>query len=99
MLDTLKALLADSEGQMGGRDLPSVAIMVIISGVVLFVGVQIMSQVVEQTGLASGDPFYNASQSLQTSFDSAFGTFGLAVTIVVFAVIIVYLYGLRGGGR
>lgn len=99
MFDKLKALFADDSGQMGGRDLPSVAIMVIIAGVVLFVGIQIMSQVVDNTELTSGDPFYNASQDLQTSFGDAFGTFGLAVTIVVFAVIIVYLYGLRGGGR
>lgn len=99
MFGGLEQFANDTRGQMGGRDLPSVAIVVIIAGVVLFVGIQIMSQVVTQTSLSSGDPFYNASQALQSSFDSAFSTFGLAVTIVVFAVIIVYLYGLRGGSR
>lgn len=99
MLDKLQSLLGDESGQMGGRDLPSVAIMVVITGVVLFVGIQIMADVVSNVGLEQGDPFYNASQDLQDSFNSAFGTFGLAITIVIFSVIIVYLYGLRGGGR
>jgi len=99
MLDKLKALFADESGQMGGRDLPSVAILVVIAGVVLFVGIQIMSQVVQNTSLQSGDPFYNATETLEQDFNNAFGTFGLAVTIVIFSVIIVYLYGLRGGGR
>jgi len=99
MLDKLKALFANESGQMGGRDLPSVAILVVIAGVVLFVGIQIMSQVVQNTSLDSGDPFYNATETLEQDFNNAFGTFGLAVTIVIFSVIIVYLYGLRGGGR
>ena len=96
MLEKFKRFLADSSGQMGGRDLPGVAIMVIIAGVVLFVGIQIMSQVIGQMDLQSGDPLYNASESLTDSFNQAFGTFGLAITIVIFAVIIVYLYALRG---
>jgi len=99
MLDKLKTLLGDTKAQMGGRDLPSVAIMVVITGVVLFVGINIMSNVVNSTGLQEGDPFYNSTQTLQTDFNSAFSNLGLAVTIVIFAVIIVYLYGLRGGSR
>lgn len=100
MKDKLKMLASDTRGQMGGRDLPAVAIMIIITGVVLFVGIQLMSDVITQTGLTSGDPLYNASETLETDFDDAFGNLGLAVTVVIFAVIIVYLYGLRrGGGR
>lgn len=98
-LDGLVEFAQDTKAQMGGRDLPSVAILVVIAGVVLFVGIQIMSQVVQNTSLESGDPFYNATQTLEQDFNNAFGTFGLAVTIVIFSVIIVYLYGLRGGGR
>jgi len=101
LLDTsaIEQFLGETKAQMGGRDLPSVAIMVIVTGVVLFVGINIMSNVVTSTNLQSGDPFYNATQTLETDFDTAFSNMGLAVTIVIFAVIIVYLYGLRGGGR
>lgn len=99
MIDELKTLASDSRGQMGGRDLPAVAIMVIITGVVLFVGIQLMSDVITQTNLQSGDPLYNASDTLETDFVDAFGNLGLAVTVVIFAVIIIYLYGLRGGTR
>jgi hypothetical protein len=81
---------------MGGRDLPGVAIVLIVAGVVLFVGIQVMSQVIDQTGLAQDDPLYNASQDIQSGLNNAFGLFGVAFLVVILSVVVVYLYGLRG---
>lgn len=86
----------DNRGQMGGRDLPGVAIVLIVAGVVLFVGIQVMSQVIDQTGLAQDDPLYNASQDVQSGLNNAFGLFGVAFLVVILSVVVVYLYGLRG---
>lgn len=99
MFDAAKKLLADESGQVGGgrMDLPGVMIVLVIAGVVGFVGLQVMSTVIDTTALNSSDPLYNASQSLQDSVNDAWGLVGVAFIVVILAVIIVYLYGLRGG--
>lgn len=99
MFDGFKALMADSRGQARGMDLPGVMLVLVIAGVIGFVGLQVMSTVIDTTGLASGDPLYNASENLTTSVNDAWGLIGVAFIVVILAVIIVYLYGLRGGGR
>lgn len=96
MLDKLASLFADDRGQMGGRDLPGVAIVLVIAGVVGFVGLQVMSTVVDTTSVEEGDAFYNASNSLQDAIDNAWGLFGVAFIVLILSVIIIYLYGLRG---
>lgn len=105
MLGELFGLFTDNRAQ-GRMDLPGVMIVLVIAGVVGFVGLQVMSTVIETTQLqpanASGngepaDPLYNASQSLETSVNDAWGLVGVAFIVVILAVIIVYLYGLRGG--
>lgn len=97
MLQQLKSMVDDKRGQMGGMDLPGVMIVLVIAGVVGFVGLQVMSTVIDTTGLQSGDPLYNASESLETSVNDAWGLVGVAFIVVILAVIIVYLSGLRGG--
>jgi hypothetical protein len=77
-------------------DLPGVAIVLIVAGVVLFVGIQVMSQVIEQTGLQSDDPLYNASEEIETGLNDAFGLFGVLFLVLILSVVVVYLYGLRG---
>lgn len=98
MFDAFKQLVADDRAQMGGRmDLPGVMIILVIAGVVGFVGLQVMSTVIDTTQLSESDPLYNASESLQVSVNDAWGLIGVAFIVVILAVIIVYLYGLRGG--
>lgn len=99
MLEKFSKLFADNRGQTGGMDLPSVMIVLVIAGVVGFVGLQVMSTVISTTSLASDAPLYNASQSLQTAVNDAWGLVGVAFIVIILAVIIVYLYGLRSGGR
>ena len=91
MLDKLRS---DDRAQ-GGQDLVGVSILLIVAGTVLFVGIQVMSQVIEQTSLSEGEPMYNASQSVQDGLNNAFGLFGVVFIVVILSVIIVYLYGLR----
>jgi len=104
MFDALKELKEDSPGlfsdnraQTGGMDLPSVMIVLVIAGVVGFVGLQVMSTVIGTTGLQQGDPLYNSSESLESAVNDAWGLVGVAFIVIILAVIIVYLYGLRGG--
>lgn len=99
MFDQLKRFADDTSAQMGGgrgMDLPGVMIVLVIAGVVGFVGLQVMSTVIDTSGLSSGEPLYNASESLTTSVNDAWGLIGVAFIVVILAVIIVYLYGLRG---
>ena len=97
MLDSFKSLMGDSRAQGGSMDLPGVMILLVVAGVVGFVGLQVMSTVITTTSLSSGDPLYNASDSLEQSINSAWGLVGVAFIVVILAVIVVYLYGLRGG--
>ena len=97
MLEGLQSLFADDRGQARGMDLPGVMIVLVIAGVIGFVGLQVMSTVIDTTSLTSGDPLYNASDNLTTSVNDAWGLIGVAFIVVILAVIIVYLYGLRGG--
>jgi hypothetical protein len=97
MLDGFRALVADNKAQGGSMDLAGVLILLVVAGTVGFVGLQVMSTVINTTGLQEGDPLYNSSESLQDSINSAWGLVGVAFIVVILAVIVVYLYGLRGG--
>lgn len=100
MLDTVKEIANDDRAQMGGgMDLPSVMIVLVIAAVVGFVGLQVMSTVIDTTALAQDDPLYNASESLQQAVVDAWGLIAVAFIVVILSVIIFYLYGLRGRGR
>lgn len=102
MLERMKAAVESFAGDNRAQtrqDLPGVMIVLVVAGVVGFVGINVMSTVIETTSLNSSDPLYNASQDLQTSITDAWGLVGVAFIVVILAVIVVYLYGLRGGGR
>lgn len=99
MLDKMSRLMAAfaaDERAQGRQDLPGVMIVLVVAGVVGFIGINVMSTVIETTSLQSGDPLYNASDSLQDSVNDAWGLVGVAFIVVILAVIVVYLYGLRG---
>lgn len=82
---------------MPRQDLPGVMIVLVVAGVIGFIGLQVMSTVIETAGLEEGDSLYNASVSLEDAIDQAWGLIGVAFIVVILAVIVVYLYGLRGG--
>lgn len=82
---------------MPARDLPGVIIVLVVAGVIGFIGLQVMSTVISQTGLGENDSLYNASTSLEEAVEDAWGLLGVAFIVIILAVIVVYLYGLRGG--
>ena len=96
MIQALEALMEDNRAQ-GRQDLPGVMIVLVIAGVVGFVGLDVMSTVIETTALQEGDSLYNASTDLEQAVNDAWGMIGVAFIVVILSVIIVYLYGLRGG--
>lgn len=96
MFDRIKQLLADESGQVGGRDLPGVIIMLGTAIVVGFLVIAIASDTIDVAGLTSGDPLYNASQSLQDASNNVFSLIGLVFLAVILAVVVFYLYGVRG---
>jgi len=100
MLEKLKQFVTGAQrAQTGGMDLPGVMITLVVAGTVGFIGLEVMSTVIDTTALSSGDPLYNASESLQTSVNDAWSLIGVAFIVVILAVIVVYLYGVRGGAR
>ena len=96
LLGAASEISSDTRAQ-GRQDLPGVMIVLVIAGVVGFVGLDVMSTVIETTALTENDSLYNASQDLESSINDAWGMIGVAFIVVVLSVIIVYLYGLRGG--
>ena len=96
MFDRLKRMVSDTRGQMGGRDLPGVMIMLGIAVVVGFVILAVASETIAQTGIQEGEPLYNASQSLIDATDNVFGLFGIVFLVVILSVVVFYLYGIRG---
>lgn len=97
MKQNIAKLVQSTRGQ-SRMDLPGVMILLVIAAVVGFVGLQVMSTVIGTTGLASDDPLYNASESLEAAVNDAWGLVGVAFIVVILSVIIIYLYGLRGNG-
>ena len=93
---SFKKMLSDKRGQMGGRDLPGIMIMLGIAVVVGFVILQIASETINTTGLESGDPLYNSSESLTDATNNVFNLFGVVFLVVILSVVVYYLYGIRG---
>jgi len=91
-------VLASQRADRAQTDIVGVSISLIVVGAVVFVGINIMSQTVDQTALTSSDPLYNASQSFQGTMGDMFGFIGLALLAAFLAVIIYYLTSVRGGG-
>jgi len=77
-------------------DLVSVMVTVIIAGVVGYVGIQIMSNTQQSTGLGENDTFYTSSQQLTEGLNSFFSQIGTVFIVVVLVVVIGYLMLLRG---
>jgi hypothetical protein len=95
MLDSIRKLASDEKAQMGGMRLQNVLIALVVAGVVGFVGLQVMSTVIDATNLASGDALYNASTELQTAVNDAWSLVGVTFLVIILGSIIFYLRGVR----
>ena len=75
-------------------DLPGVMLTVIVAGVIAFVGLVVMDEVVSATdGI---EEFTDAETSLIDAIDSFFGMIGVVFIVIVLSVILAYLYAMRG---
>lgn len=90
-------MLDSNDRAQARQDLPGVMIVLVVAGVIGFIGLNVMSSVITTTGLNSSDPLYNASEELESAVNQAWGLIGVAFIVVILAVIVVYLYGLRAG--
>jgi ammonia channel protein AmtB len=77
-------------------DLVAVMITVIIAGVVGYVGINIMSNTEQSTGLADGDPFYDSQNNLTDGLQQFFSQLQTVFVVIVLVVVIGYLMLLRG---
>ena len=78
-------------------DLPGILLTVIVAGTIAFVGLVVMDEVVGATG--GIEEFTEAETSLIDAIDSFFGMIGVVFIVIVLAVILAYLYAMRGNGR
>jgi hypothetical protein len=95
MFDSIKQFASDDKAQMGGMRLQNVLIALVVAGVVGFVGLQVMSTVIEATNLTTGDPLYNASTEVQAAVDDAWSLVGVTFLVIILGSIIFYLRGVR----
>jgi uncharacterized membrane protein (DUF373 family) len=93
MGDTLHQLVKDEQAQAPA--IQNTLIVLVVAGVVGFVGLQVMSTVIESTALNSNDTLYNASQELQTGVNDAWSLIGVAFLVIILGTIIFYLRGVR----
>jgi len=76
-------------------DLVGAILTVVIAGVTAFAGISVMSSVTGTLSLASGDPFYQASQDLQGGVEAFFTNLPTVFTVLALVLIISYLVLLR----
>jgi len=89
-------MLPDMDDRAQATDLPGVLLALVIAGVIGFVGVFVMNEVVQETALEDSDELSNASDSMTSAVNSAFSLVGIAFIVLILSVVIVYLYAVRG---
>jgi hypothetical protein len=94
MRDSIRRFVAGDRAQ-GAMRLQTILIVLVVAGTVGFVGLQVMSTVIDATGLQSGDPLYNASNELQTAVNDAWSLIGVTFLVLILSGIIFYLRGVR----
>jgi hypothetical protein len=76
-------------------DLVSAILTVIIAGATAFAGINVMSSIYGSMSLASGDPFYTASEELEGGIDTFFTQLPTVFIVLALVLIISYLVLLR----
>jgi hypothetical protein len=79
-------------------DIVGAAITLVVVAVVSYVGLQAISSTEDATSLDSGSTLSNASDSLDTGVESAFGLMEVVFIVLLLSVIIALLIGLRMRG-
>lgn len=82
----LNLITSGMSDRAGLWDVYMLAIFVLAIGVILFVGASVISRIVEQTALSSGDPFYQTYEVLKISFNNKFTILGIIVVLIIGAI-------------
>ena len=77
-------------------DLPGVMLTVIVAAIVAMTGLVVLDELMAEM---TTENFVDAEQSLVDAIDSFFGMISIVFIILVLAVILAYLYAMRGTGR
>ena len=75
-------------------DLPGVMLTIIVAGVVAFVGLVVMDEVAGQLGTEN---FAEAETELIDAIEVFFSMISIVFIVIVLAVVLAYLYAMRGG--
>jgi len=84
-----------------GSDSIGLVMMLVLLGVIGFVGLMIMDKVQNVSQLTTASPFYNASTSLVDAVGTGFDLVPIIIIVAVAAIILTYLlgfWGRTGGG-
>ena len=90
--------ISDDKAQMGNVGIQAVMALIVI-GVMIYVGLQIMEGVVDSSALESGDTFYNTSQTVTEGVEASFSLTGVLMLVIIAAAIIAILMMFAMGSR
>ena len=76
-------------------DLSGVMLTIIVAGVIALVGLVVMDEVVQEIGTEN---FADAEAELIDAIEVFFSMISVVFIVLVLAVILAYLYAMRGGG-
>jgi len=77
-------------------DLVGLAIALVVVGVVMYVGLNVMSTTEQSTELDSGSEFQNASEDLTSGIADAYSLSGILFLVLILTGVVGLLLGLRG---
>ena len=90
--------IANDKAQMGNVGIQAVMALIVI-GVMIYVGLQIMEGVVDSSALTSGDTFYNTSVTVTEGVEASFSLTGVLMLVIIAAAIIAILMMFAMGSR
>jgi len=77
-------------------DLVGLAIALVVVGVVMYVGLNVMSTTEQSTELESGSEFSNASEDLTSGIADSYSLSGILFLVLILTGVVGLLLGLRG---
>jgi len=83
------SFLNEEKAQMGTGNIAINAVLaLVVVGVMLYIGLQIMQGVDDSSNIESGDTFYNASTDVTTGVETSFSLSGTMMLVIIAGAII-----------
>lgn len=89
------------ESKRGFADAVNLVLMLVIIGVIGWIGVLIMHEVKEATDLPTSGTFADMSTAITDAVSTGYSLVAIIIIVAIATVILTYLFGFmpRGGGR